>query len=98
MVLSEFTTTVPCAGGVTIVGIPKVPPVLPGPSLASTGIVTGVFTSVVAMSVFTTGGFVASMGFDTFITSGTVEHGNGLPGIQTGTWYVYTPGILVVKV
>jgi len=39
----------------------------------------GVFTSVVAMSVFTTGGFVASMGLDTFDYQGTVEHGNGLP-------------------
>lgn len=93
---------VPCAGPVAMVGAPKVPPGLPGPSFTFTlmTVAAGVvgLPVVVAKSGLATGGFVVTAGSSTVIVNVCVVQYVGGAGAQTGTLYTYTPGVALLKV
>ena len=73
-------------GGVVIVTSDgtRWPPTLPAASLKSVFSVTGVFSSVVAISVFAIGGLLLFIGAVTVIVSVSVGHG-GVGGVDPNT-------------
>ena len=97
-----FTEMVPFAGldiTATLLGS-KEPPTLPGLSLDKVFKVTGVDSSVFAISVLLTGGLFKLFGSVTVIVNVSVSQlETGVcPGLHTGTSYSYTPGLVGVKV
>ena len=97
-----FTETVPLDGLVitaTLFGS-KDPPTLPGLSFDNVFRITGVDSSVFAISVFATGGLFKLFGSVTVIVNVSVSQlETGVcPGLHTGTSYSYTPGLVGVKV
>ncbi len=88
----------PLAGASVTVTLPgtNATPGLPLWSLLKVAKVVAVFNGVVLKSTFATGLFVVDVGSNTVITNSTnliLPSGN-----VTGTWKVYTPGVVVVKV
>ena len=68
-----------------MVGLAKVPPIFPGPSLDLTGIVTGLFIVVTELSFVATGGLIPDVGSTTVIVNNSVGQGNTIIGAHTGT-------------
>jgi hypothetical protein len=87
MVPSALTITVPCLGCVTILTLAgfKLAPKFAALSFARILVVTGVLTTVDAISGFTIGGLIFNIGSTTVITNGTNGQAVVCPAAHTGT-------------